>query len=169
MKLNLNSVLFLSLLGLGLFGTTHSEARFGNDQLGATDPANTAEYVTAYNLDTVAHEIGDVVISSFSTTYGVGITSTTTANDAQVLGVIALKDCASGALCTVQVYGYHSAVTVGTVAVGDSLVTSSTAERADAYTVAQATGTAAGQSNDFGVFGVALSADSGGTAKVFLK
>lgn len=157
-----------SILALAIAGRVY--AAYMNPIMDATSPQATAEYITVINGDTVTHEIGDVVVFATDTTYGIKITTTTTANNGLVAGVIAQKDCASGDLCVVQVRGYHAGVTIGVAnSAGDALVTSTTGEAAGVYSVAQATGTSTNQSNTFGVFAIALEATtSSTTVKAFI-
>jgi hypothetical protein len=140
-------------------------ARLQNPIGSATDPAINAEYINVRNADNVTHEVGTVVVFKANATYpGVDITTTTTANNSRVAGVIANYDCAASASCLVQVSGYHSAVFVGVAtSTGDALVTSTTGEYASVYTLAQATGTASGEATSRGVFGIALETTTSST------
>lgn len=157
---------FLVLFGVS-FSLSH--ARFGNPALANTDPQRNAEFESFHNEDDVTHEVGDVVVYKDDDHDGVDISTTTTANNSLVAGVIAVRDCPADTWCTVQTKGYHSAITVtGTVAAGDLLTTSTTGEAARAYTIADSTGTTAGQGEDFGVFAVALTADASNTVKGFI-
>ena len=147
---------------------THSVAfQFGSGSMN-TDEQRHRQLLWSYNADVVAHEDGDVVVwNDGSIQDGVEIETTTTANNGLVAGVV-LGDIAATSWGWVQTHGYHDSITVGTVSAGDSLVTSTTGEQAAAYTIAQATGTAANEGAIFGVFGVALAADSGGVAPGFI-
>lgn len=135
-----------------------------------TDPVGNAEYIYVYNSDNVTHEVGDVVVYFDGTYDGVEISTTTTANNALVAGVVAIKDIPATSWGLVQVYGYHGTITTdGSVAAGDTLVTSTTGEACMTYSVAQATGTLTGQSNSYGILGVALTTDSGTVGTAFIK
>lgn len=108
-----------------------AEARFGNPAMYVTDEERNAEYETLYNSDAVAHEVGDVVVYKDGTYDGLEISSTTSAGNKLVAGIIALRDCPATSWCTVQVSGYHAAITVDVAtAAGDALSTSTTAEAA---------------------------------------
>ncbi len=140
-------------------------AAYGNPIQDATQGESTAEFISVYNADDVTHEVGDVVVFAANSTYDLAITTTTTANNGLVAGVIAGQDCAAATFCRVQVAGYHGGVTIGVAnSAGDSLVTSTTGEAAGVYSVVQATGIAgSNQATTFGVFGVALEATTSST------
>lgn len=158
------------VVALLVTGVVALHAAYSNPVQDATSPYGTAEYATVLNGDNVAHEIGDVVVFATDTTYGIKVTTTTTANNGLVAGVIAQHDCAANSLCVVQTRGYHSGVTIGVAnSAGDSLVTSTTGEATSVYTIAQATGTAANQAVISGVFAVALeTTTSSTTVKAYL-
>lgn len=148
-----------------------AHARFSNPALANTDEERNAVYEWVYNSDDVAHEAGDVVVYKDGTYDGVEISTTTTANNALVAGVVAYGEtCAATSWCKIQVAGYHPAVTISVAnSARDALVTSTTGEGAGVYSVAQATGTLTGESASFGVFAVALEATtSSTTVKAFL-
>lgn len=156
-------------LGTGLFMSSLSYARFGNPSLGTTDLQRSAVYEDVYNADNVAHEAGDVVVWYSTVTYGLEISSTIVANNSLVAGVVAFgTTCAAASQCKIQIAGYHPAVTVGTVSAGNALVTGTTGEQGEAYTYVQSTGSISTQAVNYGVYGVALSADVGGVAPAFL-
>lgn len=135
-----------------------------------TDAERNRELLWVYNADNVAHEVGDVVVwTDGSISDGVEITTTTTGNNGLVAGVVAMSDIPATTWGFIQTHGYHSGITItGSVAAGDSLVTSGTGEAGATYTIAQATGTAANQAIIRGVFAAALASDSGGVVKGFI-
>ena len=151
-------------------GLNLSYGAYGSAIMSATTPESTAEYISMYNADNVTHEVGDVVVFGTNSTYGIAITTITTANYSRVAGVIAGQDCASGQICLVKTHGYDGAVTVSVATTaGDALVTSTTGEAAGVYSISQATGTAAGEAVSAGVFAIALeSTTSSTTVKAFL-
>lgn len=124
-------------------------------------------HIPVYNSDTDAKEVGDVVVWKDGSTFGDGmeITTTTTANNGLVAGVICEHTISGNGWGFVQTHGYHSGITIGVAnSAGDSLVTSGTAEAAGVYSVLQATGTqASGEARTFGVFAVALEATTSST------
>ena len=136
-----------------------------------TDAGRNTIKLWVYNADNVAHENGDVVVWYDGTLAdGLEVSTTTTANNSLVAGVVYPDTISATAWGFIMVRGYHSAITTtGTVAAGDLLTTSTTGESARAYTVADATGTVAGQGDDFGVVGVALAADDSNVAPGFVK
>lgn len=135
-----------------------------------TDAGRHRQLLWVYNPDLVAHETGDVVVwTDGSIADGLEITTTTTANHGLAAGVVAVQDIPASSWGFIQTHGYCESINVtGTVAAGDALVTSGTAEVGQAYTVAQATGTAANQSAIFGIYAVSLTSDSSNTVKGFI-
>lgn len=172
MKVSLKLVgLFSAFLGMGLSFSSPSWARFGNPALANTDEERNAVYLDVYNSDDVAHEEGDVVVFNDGSYDGIQVSTTTTANNSLVAGVVApgVTCAASSWGCKIQIAGYHPAITIAAgVTAGDGLVTSSTGEAAQSYTIAQATGALTNQATSYGVFGVALETTGGSTVKGFL-
>jgi hypothetical protein len=94
-----------------------------------TDAARHAQYLVVRNTDDVAHEVGDVVVWKDSTNDGVDISTTTTAGDKLVAGVVALNDIPASSWGFIQTHGYHSGITVDVAtAARDLLKASGTAE-----------------------------------------
>jgi hypothetical protein len=156
-------------LSLSLTGLAAWAYQFGGGSRNIDATRNQMK-IQVYNADNVAHEVGDVVVwTDGSVSDGVEVTTTTTANNSLVAGVVVDADIPAASWGWIQTMGYHATVTVtGTVTAGDQICTSTTGEAARAYTIADSTGTAAGQGEDNGVFGVALTSDSGGTVKAFI-
>lgn len=164
MNIKRKALLLVAAVGLaGIFGSRLVAYQFGSGTM-LTDPARNRVIIQVYNGDVLAHEDGDVLVWKDGTYDGVEVSTTTTENNALVAGV-AFGDIAAGGWGWLQTHGYHDSVTVGTVAAGDSLVTGSTGEQAENYTVLQSTSSSP---NDFGVFGVALTSDSAGVCKAFI-
>ena len=164
------AVLFLStvLMSGALFLSVQTKQRAIAYQFTSiqseTDSTRHRQLLWAYNADSVAHENGDVVVWYDGTNDGLEFSTTTTANNGLVAGVVAPKTVAATSWGFIQTHGYHSAITIGVAnSAGDALVTSTTGEAAGVYSVAQATGTASNQSNTFGVLGVALEATTSST------
>lgn len=158
------ALLLASFLTLAAFGGVLIESkRVVAYQLSGIGDAGSATrnrvLITVFNDDAVAHEVGDVVVWFDGSTHGDGVevTTTTTANNGLVAGVVALYDIAANSFGYIQTSGFHSAVTIGVhVDAGAALVTSTTAEAVGVYTIAQATGAAANQAAINGVFAVAF-------------
>mgnify|MGYP001576053910 CR=1 FL=1 len=130
------------------------------------DSERNREVIWVYNSDNVAHEVGDVVVWFDGSTQddGIEISTTTTANNGLVAGVVALYDIPATSWGFIQTRGYHSGVTIGVSnSAGDSLVTSGTGEASGVYSLAQSTGSLANQAQIYGVFAVALEATSSST------
>lgn len=133
------------------------------------DASRNATYLTVYNEDVVDHEAGDVLIYKSGGTYpGLSVSTTTSANDSKVAGVVPSgTTLAASSWGLMQVSGYHSGVTIGvSVSTGDALVTSTTGEAAGKFAIADGTTTATAQT---AVFGVALETTSGSTCKAIIK
>ncbi len=152
-----------SFVGLAAFMGTlmprpSAEAALSNPVGSQTDPAINAEYIMVINNDTLAHEVGDVLVYVDSTYDGINVSSTTTAANPLVAGVVAVADIPASGAGLLQVSGYHSGVTVGVaVTAGDSLTTSTTGEAAGILTIATATTTVTAQESVFGtVFATAV-------------
>lgn len=167
-----------TLLLAGLFSTAILVQKGKAFQLQSvakdTSAVDHVEVQSVYNLDNVAHEVGDVVIwADGSRVDGKEISTTTTANHPLVAGVIYGETCAATSDCLIQTRGYHAAITVAVAtSAGDPLVTSTTGEGSTIATITMATGTAAGEAIDYprGVFAVALEATTASTTvKGFLK
>lgn len=155
---------------LAVMGMGAKAFQYGNAALSNTDAGRHRELLWVYNSDNVAHEDGDVVVwFDGSTSDGLEISTTTTANNGLVAGVC-FGDISATSWGFIQTHGYHDSVTIGVAnSAGDMLVTSTTGEAAGVYSVAQATGTGANQSAIFGVFAVALEATtSSTTVKAFI-
>lgn len=168
---NMKMALFIGLVTVTTAISTGVKALINNPIGAQTDPQINAEYVNARNSDNVAHEVGDVVVWKDSTYDGIDISTTTTAANPLVAGVVAFADMGVSGAATqyglIQVYGYNSTVATDTnVAAGDVLITDTTAERCTTLTIAVATTTVTAQT---GVFGVALAADSGAVGQVMLR
>lgn len=163
--------LALALVGMaGLLVVKPVSARLSAPVQFQTDPAINVDYIQVYNSDNVAHEVGDVVVYKVTAGLdGIGISTTTTANNSLVAGVIAQRDCAAATYCTVQVYGYNATITIAaTVSAGDALVTSTTGEGATPYTFVMSTGSLAGQATSYAVFGISLVGSTGTTTQGFI-
>ena len=168
--MNKKLLLFVAALGIvGIFGSRVSAYQFGGGTMD-TDEERNRITLQVYNTDNVAHEDGDVLCWADGSHDGVDVSTTATANNGLVAGV-ALGDIAAHAWGTLLVRGYHDSITIGVrVDAGANLVTSTTAEAAGVYTIAQATGTAANQGAISGAFAVALeTSESSTTVKGFLK
>jgi len=141
-----------------------------NQATTATSATANALYVPVHNEDATAHEVGDVVVWSDNTHDGVDITTTTTANDGLVAGAVAINDIAGDAFGLVQVAGYHSAInTVGVVAAGASVVTSSVAESGTIYTFVMSTGSAQNEAQINGKYATCLAAAASDTCQAIIK
>ncbi len=134
------------------------EASLANPVGSQTDPAINAEYIMVINNDAVAHEVGDILVYVDSTYDGINVSSTTSAANSLVAGVVAIADLPASGAGLLQVSGYHSGVTVNVaVTAGDSLVTTTTGEAAAPLTIATATTTVTAQEAVFGtVFATAV-------------
>ena len=160
----------LVVLGLSLTTMFVGAYQFGGGSAD-TDTKRNQIKIRVYNLDNVAHEVGDVVVwsTASATNMGIEITTTTNANNSLVAGVVVDNDIPAASMGWILTTGYAATVTVtGTVAAGDLLTTSTTGEAARTYTIVDSTGAVAGQGEDSGVFGVALSADSSGAVKAII-
>jgi len=161
--MKLKKKLALAALALGL-SVTAVRAYQDNPILGQLDSGRNHRHIEVLNADNVAHEVGDVLVWKDGTYDGIEVSSTTTANNGLVAGVVCEREMPANGVGFIQVQGYHSAITIGVAnSAGDSLVTSTTGEAAGVYSVAQATGTASGQSQVNGVFAVALEATTSST------
>ena len=139
---------------------------------GLTDATRNRQLLFVYNSDNVTHEVGDVVVwYDGSTADGLEISTTATANNGLVAGVVAQADIAATTWGFIQVKGYHSAVTIGVAnTAGDSLITSTTGEAAGVYSVAQSTGVESNQARTDGTFAVAFeTTTTSTTVKAILK
>jgi hypothetical protein len=169
----LAAFVFLAGLMLTAIDTQQAVALHINPSLKDTDALRHRVLLWVYNADNVAHEDGDVVVwTDGSVADGLEITTTTTANNGLVAGVVAPDTIAATAYGFIQLSGYHDGVTIGVAnSAGDSLVTSTTGESAGLYTIAMATGAAANQAAiDTGVFGVAFEATTTSTTvKAIIK
>lgn len=166
----LSALLVASLLTTAVFQKQADAYQFrGISQ--NTDAGRHAQLLWVRNADNVAHEDGDVVVwTDGSVADGLEISTTTTGNNGLVAGVVAQTSIAAGEWGFIQTHGYHGSIQVtGTVAAGDSLVTSSTGEVGATITIAQSTGAAANQSLIKGVYAHALTSDSGGAVKGFIN
>lgn len=129
----------LSLLFVGMVGAAPLMAGQSGEAGAATDPSRNAEYIWVLNADAVAHEIGDIVVFKDGTYDGVEVATTTSADNKLAAGIVARQDMPASGWGFVQVYGYHSAATIGVAnAAGDCLGTSTTAEAATVTTTAGA-------------------------------
>ena len=178
------ALLLASFLTLAAFGGVLIESkRAVAYQLSGIGDAGGSErnrvLITVFNDDAVAHEVGDVVVWSDGSTHddGIEITTTTTAHNNLVAGVVALYDIPGNSFGYIQTSGYHAAVTIGVAnSAGDALVTSTTAEAVGVFAVTgttTTTGTAvtiAEVVRVFSVVGIALEATtSSSTVKVLLN
>jgi hypothetical protein len=153
---------FLGLAGLSVGKVWAQDS--GDISLTSGDRNGNRIYV--YNSDAVSHSTGTLVIyTNGGGTYpGISISTSITANDGLVAGVIVEKTIAANGWGWIQTRGY-AVVNIGVAnTAGDSLVTSTTAGKAGVYSVAQATGTAANQSNILGVFATALETTTSSTS-----
>jgi hypothetical protein len=168
--------LVLFVVFLGLAGVVHARQGSGNATLTAGERNQT--FVTVYNEDAVDHAAGSILVYKDGSYDGVSVSSTTTANNPLVAGVVPVGYTlpASG-WGFVQISGYHSAIKIGVAnSAGDLLGTSTTADKAGVYSVVgttTTTGTAAKSTDltaSFGVAAVALEATtSSTTVKGFIK
>lgn len=133
----------------------------------ATDTGRNRILLWVYNSDDVAHENGDVVVyKDGSLVDGLEISTTTTANNALVAGVVAPRTIAAATWGFIQTHGYHSAITCDTsVSAGDTLITSGTGEATTSLTVLISTSTSP---EDDGAFATALADDSSSLCKGFI-
>lgn len=170
--MNLKKMLFspLFVLAVSLAGLSVGAYQFGGGSVNTDEERNQIK-IQVYNTDNVAHEVGDVLVwKDGSISDGVEVSSTTTANNSLVAGVVVDNTIAATSWGWIQTSGYHGSITVtGTVTAGDLLTTSTTGEAGRTYTVVDSTGSIAGEGDDFGVYGVALTSDSGGTVKGFIR
>lgn len=121
-----------SLLVFGVAAHAAPAGAFGDP----TDTLN--QYVYVENADAVAHEVGDIVVWSDIST--MKVSTTASASDNLVAGVVAHNDLPASGKGFIQTYGYHPGVTVGVAtAVGDMLVTSTTEEAAGVNNSGEAT------------------------------
>lgn len=105
-----------------------------------TDATRYNKLLRVYNADNVAHENGDVVVWQYDAVYGLEITTTTSANNALVAGVVYPNTIAAGGFGTIMVYGYHPAVTIGVAnSSGAVLITSTTGEATGVFDVSVST------------------------------
>jgi hypothetical protein len=172
-------LLFLGvfIIGAGFYtaiDVKRTEAYFTNPALPRTSAERNAEFLVVYNADGVAHEVGDVLIwSDGSTADGLEVTTTTTANNPLVAGVVVTRTIPATDWGIMQTRGYHSGVTISVAnSAGDPLVTGTTAEASTIGTIVMATGTATGEAIDYprGVFAVAFEATTTSTTvKAILK
>lgn len=138
-----------------------SYARYSNPALKDSDAQRNAVYEWVYNSDNVAHEVGDVVVYKDGTYDGVEVSTTTTAANPLVAGVVVGNTIAATSWGNIQVAGYCPTVTIGVAnAAGDPLVTSTTGEAAGVLDIATATTTVSAQS---AVFAVAFEATTTST------
>lgn len=168
LRMNLLAAGFL-VAGLGSYMAI--QAGLSNPIGAQTDPAVNNVYMQVYNADNVTHEVGDVVVwYDGSLTDGIEITTTTTANNSLVAGVVDIKDISATSYGLILVSGYTDDLATDTnVAAGDNLVTSTTGEVCTTYTLAMSTGALTNEAIKQGVFGVALTADSGAVGKAFIR
>lgn len=127
-----------------------------------TDANRHRQLLWVYNSDDVAHENGDVVVwKDGSVADGLEISTTTSAQNSLVAGVVAPATIAASSWGFIQTHGYHSAITIGVAnSAGDCLTTSTTGEAAELLTLAIATTTVTSQTS---VFAVALEATTSST------
>jgi hypothetical protein len=118
-----------------LFALSVSAAAFADQKVGPAAPYkldatshNLLVYV--YNPDAVAHENGDVVVwYDGSLVDGLEVSTTTSASNKLVAGIVYPDTIAAQSWGTVMVYGYHPAINIGVAnSAGDCLGTSTTAE-----------------------------------------
>lgn len=163
MKLDKKLFAPLFVMAFSIAGLSAWAYQFGSGSMN-TDEERHRQVLWVYNADNVAHEDGDVVVwTDGSLADGLEISTTSTANNGLVAGVC-LGDIPANSWGWLLTRGYHDSITIGVAnSAGDALVTSSTAEAAGVYSVAQATGTSSNQSNTWGVFAVALEATTSST------
>lgn len=148
--------LFMLLAVAGLSGLASAEQTPGR----VDDPLRNRDVIAVYNADDVSHSAGSVLVWKDGTTDGLEVSSTTTANNSLVAGVVPYGvTIAAQSYGLLQTSGYHQAIKIGVAnSAGDSLVTSTTGEKATPYTILMATATAAR-----GVFATALEATTSST------
>ncbi len=127
-----------------------------------TDAGRNSTYLSVYNSDNVDHEAGSVLVYKDGTYDGVEVSSTTSAANPLVAGAVPYGETLlATSWGRVQVTGYHPAVLIAVAnSAGDSLVTSTTGEKATTLTLAIATTTVSAQQ---AVFGTAFEATTSST------
>ncbi len=112
-----------------------------------------AEFQWVYNQDSIAHEVGDVVVISSNAsggTFGLSVHTTATEGDSRVVGVIVENDIPGSSWGKIQTRGFVAVVTMANDCnLGEDLITSTTLEGA------VSTGSVSAAQLG-GVFGVAL-------------
>lgn len=152
--------LFVGVLILAL--NKKSEATNSNPIMAQTSALKNANFASVFNQDAVAHAAGSVVIYSSATvaTYpGLSVSTTTTANNPRIAGVVVGTLPASG-WGIIQTYGMASVKIAVANSVGDPLATSTTAEQAGVETIAVSTTTVGA---DRAVLGIALETTTSST------
>lgn len=165
------TVLLFTLLA-GFVSMTYASGAVGTAGA-AEDASRSAEYMYVYNADRVSHPVGSVMVfNAPATNYpGLEVSTTTTANNSLVAGVVALNAIPATGWGFIQTYGYHPAVKIAQAnTAGDILVTTTTAESSGLFTIAMATGTATQEGKQaYGPFAITLeTTTSSTTVKAFI-
>lgn len=167
-----SSKLFSSLtilFSLGLFLAVFSPKTYA---VSYTDPTDNVNFKWVYNSDAAAHEVGDVVCWYNGSTVddGLEISTTVSANNPLVAGVVEPSDIAAHSWGFIRTSGYASKITIAVAnSASDLLCTSTTAEAAGVFAVSGSTtttGTAATSTdltNALGIFATALEATTSST------
>lgn len=145
--------LVAALLGFAGMVLTNKKAVADNTSgsISLTDGTMNKQTIFVYNQDAVSHSTGSVMcyIVGPSATYpGLSVSTSATAGDGKVAGIVCDRTIQASSWGFIQTRGYTPALKVtGTVAQGDTLMQSATAEKAGAYTVLLATGNGTQTSN----------------------
>lgn len=156
---------FLGLAGLSVTNYVHA----GTNGLTDPDRNGDASLLWVLNSDAVAHTTGTVVIYHTAGTYpGLSVSTTITANSGLGAGVVVQNSLPASGWGWIKTSGYVEMKVQSGVTAGDTVVTSTTAEKGGVYTVANATGTAAGEAISNSKIGTVIETATDGTAKVIL-
>lgn len=110
-------------------------------------------------------ERGNLVVldtGASSTEYAIDVTTTTTSPDAKVIGIAESRMAAAGGLGRIIQYGIIPVICDGAVAVGDYLISATTAGQATKYTLPTSTSASIVRTHPFGT--VLLANSGAGTA-----
>ena len=105
-----------------------------NNPIGSlTDAQNDSDDKFVYNQDQVSHGVGSVMtyVTTSPTYTGLSVSTTTTANNSLVAGVVIGNTCPASSWCYIRTFGYYPAVKVAVAtSAGNLLTPSTTAESA---------------------------------------
>jgi hypothetical protein len=150
---------------LGLAGLSVTVAHAADNTLTSSDRNGDPSLLYVYNADAVAHSTGTLMVYQAGGTYpGLSVSTTVTANNGLVAGVVVQNQIAANGWGYIKTKGYAVVNIAVANTAGDALVTSTTAGSAGVYSVAQATGTSANQSNIIGAFATALETTTSSTS-----